>query len=88
MDGVVHGNAERDREDKDRRRLQGHAYDLMGIAGRMTDDGLYSYPKDYTPWARPVLYDTRESGRSNAGHEFRNLSEQEKRAVLGYMKVL
>jgi len=54
----------------------------------MTDDGLYSYPKDYTPWTRPVLYDTRESGRSNAGHEFRNLSEQEKRAVLGYMKVL
>lgn len=68
----------------------GHAldYELMGIAGTTTHDGIYSYPKDYTPWARPFLYDTRESGRSNAGHEFLNLSEREKRALLEYMKVL
>jgi hypothetical protein len=34
------------------------------------------------------LYDTREPGRSNAGHEFRLLKEAEKAALLEYLKLL
>lgn len=63
-------------------------YDKVGIAGSVDDDGVYRYPKGYVPWSRPMLYDTREPGRSNKGHEFRDLTEAEKRAVLEYLKVL
>lgn len=63
-------------------------YDKVGIAGSEGKDGVYRYPKGYVPWSRPMLYDTREPGRSNKGHEFRNLTEAEKRAVLEYLKVL
>jgi hypothetical protein len=35
-----------------------------------------------------MLYDTKEPGRSNAGHEVRDLSEAQKRALLEYLKVL
>lgn len=68
----------------------GHAldYELMGIAGRVDAYGTYRYPEGYEPWSRPVLYDTREPGRSNQGHGFRTLSEADKRAILEYMKVL
>jgi len=68
----------------------GHAldYDRVGIAGRTTEQGIYEYPEGYEPWSRPMLYDTAEPGRSNAGHEFRTLTEEEKRAVLEYLKLL
>jgi len=60
----------------------------MGIAGRPDEHGTYRYPEGYEAWSCPVLYDTREPGRSNQGHEFRTLSEADKRTVLEYMKVL
>lgn len=68
----------------------GHELDYrkMGIAGHVTEDGTYAYPDGYEPWSRPFLYDTREPGRSNAGHEFQTLDESQKRALLEYLKVL
>jgi len=68
----------------------GHAldYDRMGIAGAVARDGTYRYPAGYVPWSRPMVYDTREPGRSNAGHEIPNLTEADKRALLEYLKVL
>jgi mono/diheme cytochrome c family protein len=68
----------------------GHAldYGTVGIAGSVRENGVYAYPEHYVPWSRAKLYDTTEPGRSNAGHEFRTLSEAEKRALLEYMKVL
>lgn len=63
-------------------------YELMGIAGALGHDGVYRYPKGYEPWSRSALYDTREPGRSNAGHEFRMLTEEQKCALLEYLKVL
>ena len=63
-------------------------YHLMGIAGVVGHDGVYRYPEGYEPWSRPALYDTREMGRSNAGHEFRKLTEEQKCALLEYLKVL
>lgn len=68
----------------------GHAldYELVGIAGRTDADGTYRYPDGYEPWSRPFLYDTREPGRSNAGHELRTLTEADRRAVLEFLKLL
>ncbi len=68
----------------------GHAldYERMGIAGEVDGSGTYAYPDGYEPWSRPFLYDTREAGRSNRGHEFRTLSASDRRAILEYMKVL
>jgi mono/diheme cytochrome c family protein len=68
----------------------GHAldYERVGIAGDEDGKGVYRYPKGYVPWSRALLYDVREPGRSNSGHEFRTLSEPQKRALLEYMKVL
>jgi mono/diheme cytochrome c family protein len=63
-------------------------YDRVGIAGALDEDGAYRYPAGYHPTSRPMLYDTREPGRSNAGHDFGSLTEAERRAVLEYMKVL
>ena len=60
----------------------------MGIAGEVDADGVYRYLDGYQPWSRPALYDTREPGRSNAGHEFRLLKEAEKAALLEYLKLL
>jgi mono/diheme cytochrome c family protein len=77
-------------ERPERFEVGGHALDyrLMGIAGETGEDGAYRYPRGYEPWARPTLFDTREPGRSNAGHEFRNLTPDEKWALIEYMKVL
>jgi hypothetical protein len=68
----------------------GHALDWekVGIAGTPGTDGVYRYPDGYRPWSRSMLYDTKEPGRSNAGHEVRDLSEAQKRALLEYLKVL
>jgi mono/diheme cytochrome c family protein len=68
----------------------GHAldYELMGVAGELGRGGTYRYPDGYVPWSKPFVYDTREPGRSNRGHEFRTLSEERKRALLEYLKLL
>jgi mono/diheme cytochrome c family protein len=74
----------------ERFQVGGHALDyrLMGIAGETGDDGVYRYLDGYRPWARSHVFDTRERGRSNAGHEFRGLTPDEKWALIEYMKVL
>ena len=68
----------------------GHAldYELVGIAGDVDEAGTYVYPEGYEPWSKPFLYDTREPGRSNQGHEFSTMSEADKRALIEYMKAL
>jgi hypothetical protein len=60
----------------------GHALDF-------TDVGI-SYPEGYQPWSKPVLYDTSLDGQSNKGHEwqFQPLSQDDKRALIEYLKVL
>lgn len=65
-------------------------YEQMGIAGRMAADGVYRYPEGYVPDSTPEIYDTREPGLSNRGHEgpFRGLDEGQKRALLEYLKLL
>ena len=70
----------------------GHAldYDKLGIAGRPDSGGVYRYPSGYTPWSTPERYDTRKPGMSNQGHEqqFVGLTENEKRALIEYLKTL
>ena len=64
--------------------------DLVGIAGSPNSDGTWQYPRDYVPWSHPYLYDTERPGRGNRGHEreFSALSEQEKRVLLEFLKLL
>lgn len=70
----------------------GHAldYTVMGIAGAIDAEGVYRYPSGYSPFSTPELYDTREAGRSNRGHErqFGGLTADEKHALLEYLKTL
>ena len=70
----------------------GHKLDLVdvGIAGQLAADGVWRYLKGYQPWSEPEVYDTSLPGLSNRGHEreFEALPEDEKRALLEYLKVL
>jgi hypothetical protein len=70
----------------------GHALDYtqVGIAGELYGDGVYRYPEGYVPWSTPDLYDTRQPGLSNRGHEreFAGLSDPGKRALIEYLKTL
>ncbi len=77
-------------ERPERFQVGGHAldYERVGIAGETGPDGVYRYPEGWRPTSRPMIYDTREPGRSNAGHAFETLTAAERRAVLEYMKVL
>lgn len=63
-------------------KLGGHAldYQRMGIA----------YPENYQPFSQPMVYDTTDVGRSNAGHEepFEDLSETQKENLLEFLKLL
>ena len=65
-------------------------YARVGIDGSVDEDGVMRYRQDYVPWSRPRLIDTREPGRSNAGHsaQFAQLSEEQKGALLEYLKKL
>ncbi len=70
----------------------GHRLDFekLGVDGALSTGGVYLYPAGYRPWATPQLYDTTQPGRSNAGHEreFATLTEEQKRALLEYLKLL
>ena len=70
----------------------GHRLDYvrMGVALEHGADDVWRYPVGYMPRSRPVVYDTALVGRSNRGHElpFRTMSEDEKAAVLEYLKTL
>lgn len=65
-------------------------YNTVGIAGQLDSSGVYRYPQGYMPWSEPELYDTRQPGFSNKGHErqFRDLTQDQKRALLEYLKTL
>jgi mono/diheme cytochrome c family protein len=63
-------------------------YQRMGIRGELDELGSYAYPDGYEPWSTPMLYDTSEPGRSNAGHEFPGLTDQQILALIEYMKLL
>jgi hypothetical protein len=70
----------------------GHRLDYrdVGIAGRRDASGDYVYARDYEPWSRPAMIDTRTRGFGNQGHEaeFSGLSDAEKRALIEYLKLL
>ncbi len=64
-------------------------FERVGIDGQMRD-GVWVYPDDYDPWSPPVLFDASLPGLSNQGHEteFEELSAEQKRALLEYLKTL
>ncbi len=70
----------------------GHRLDFarMGIAGRDAADGVRRYPAGYQPWSTPETYDTSRPGLGNAGHErpFQGMTDEEKRALIEYLKGL
>jgi len=65
-------------------------YKRMGIDLEADSSGVWRSPKGYAPRSRPVIYDTSQLGRGNRGHEFpfRSMSEDDKAAVLEYLKTL
>jgi hypothetical protein len=79
-------------ERPERFEVGGHRLDFekLGIAGESQADGSVRYPAGYVPWSRPTVYDTRLAGQANTGHEapLRGVTEEEKRAVLEYLKLL
>ncbi|MES3036959.1 MAG: hypothetical protein V4736_03550 [Bdellovibrionota bacterium] len=71
--------------------LGGHAIDLEKVGIRGVQAGKeYVYPSDYKSWSNSSKYDTKEPGRSNKGHEkqFQNLTEEQKSALIEYLKLL
>lgn len=73
-------------------RVGGHALDLnlVGIAGELTEAGIWDYRPGYRPWSDPVKVDTSLPGLSNRGHAdpFVDMDEAEKRALLEFLKAL
>lgn len=70
----------------------GHRLDFvrMGIAGEPDSAGVYRHRVGEPPWSDPETYDTRAPGLSNRGHEreFQGMGEDEKRALLEFLKCL
>ncbi|GAM96606.1 hypothetical protein U91I_00225 [alpha proteobacterium U9-1i] len=65
-------------------------YTRLGIDGEATPAGDYIYPTNYRPWSRVVTIDTRATGLSNRGHgaQFANMSANQKRDLIEYLKLL
>ena len=65
-------------------------YKKMGIALEESKDHVWRYPAGYNARSHSEIYDTSQLGRSNRGHErqLRDLSEDEKTAVIEYLKKL
>jgi mono/diheme cytochrome c family protein len=70
----------------------GHALslELVGVAGELDVQGVWTYPAGAQPWSTPRLFDTRSAGCSHRGHEaeFAVLGEEEKRDALEFLKRL
>jgi len=70
----------------------GHAIDLdaVGVAGAVGANGEWRYPANVKPWSIPAEVDTTAYGLGNDGHEaeFAMLNDEEKRALLEYLKAL
>ncbi|WP_184719978.1 c-type cytochrome [Caulobacter sp.] len=60
----------------------GHALDFKTVG--------VAYPPGHAPWSRRAIYDTRQPGRSNRGHEapFDSLSREDRWALIEYLKRL
>lgn len=69
----------------------GHRLDFqaVGISGEERN-GLRAYPEGYMPWSRPAVFDTRQAGRSNRGHEAQvdGLTVEQRRDLIEYLKGL
>lgn len=69
-------------------------YERVGIAFKNDEEGFLNdylnYPSNYIPFSNPVIYDTSLPGCSNRGHEFEfsNLNDEEKTALIEYLKLL
>lgn len=76
----------------DRFVVGGHALDMQKLGLHGSDDGKGGWLPDpaYEPWALAVEIDVNEFGLGNKGHEheFLPLTEQEKQALLEYLKLL
>lgn len=70
----------------------GHDLDFgkVGVKGELDSQGRYMLPTGKKSWAQSYLYDTREPGKSNRGHEkyFLKLSQKEKLDLIEYLKRL
>ncbi|WP_128891840.1 hypothetical protein [Erythrobacter sp. HKB08] len=65
----------------------GHALDWETVGLRVDTSGRY--PAGYRPFSRPQWVDTRQPGLGNTGHEYgKELSEEERRALLEFLKAL
>jgi hypothetical protein len=80
------------RERPARFQVGGHALDWekVGIRGELDAHGDWVYPDGLRPWSQPELYDCARAGQENSGHaaEFEALDEDEKGALLEYLKLL
>ena len=78
-------------ERADRFPVGGHSLDYrdVGIALERGPDG-WQYPPGYSPWSVPQIYDTRQAGKSNRGHErqVEGLDDVQKRSLIEYLKTL
>ena len=65
-------------------------YELVGIAGACDSTGTWRYTAGYRPWSRPALHDTSRPGLGNQGHEreFADLTEDTRRALIEFLKLL
>ncbi len=70
----------------------GHALDMtrVGLRGSEDKKGGWMPPPDYEPWALSAEIDVSQYGLGNEGHErpFSSLSEDDKAALLEYLKLL
>lgn len=70
----------------------GHDLDLKNVGIKLEPNakGELVFPADVKPWAGSAMFDASGPGRSNKGHEapFRDLTEDQKNALLEYLKLL
>ena len=67
--------------------IGGHALDYEKLGLKIDANG--NYPKDYKPWSKAELYDTKQLGHSNFGHNYgEELSQMDKKALIEYLKLL
>jgi hypothetical protein len=77
----------------DRFMVGGHSLDFKKVGIKLEFNaatGLAEYPADIRPWSLPAVYDVRDPGHNNRGHEtpFDHLNQNEKRDLLEYLKLL
>jgi len=68
----------------------GHALDYEKVGIALDPQDPTRYPAGYRPTSRPVVYATAQPGHGAQGHEkqLRSLSEDDKAALIEYLKLL